>query len=204
MSTRHWLPLVPVAIFAAALAPACGSEPEFPEQPSAAPPPAPAPTPTPAPSASAPAPVTAAACDAVQTTAFTTMMMGRAATEAPKMEPVGSLVCGTSPQGQPVNGTTFMLEQGYCYTVLGNSLPNVQELDVQMVVDLSGGGIPPALAAMAATPVAVDNTTGNTAAIGAGKDCFQWVMPIPASVKLVVTPRQGDGPVAAQVYRRKK
>lgn len=213
MSKRNRLPLARlldaggVAALAAALA-ACGSEPEFPEQPMPAPTPmasgpAPAPTPTPAPTP-APAPVTSGACDAVQTTAFTTMLMGRQATEAPRMEQLGSLVCGVAPEGQPVNGTTFMLEQGYCYTVLGQSLPNVSELDVQMVVDLAGGGIPPALAAMASAPIAVDNTAGQSASIAAGQNCYQWVLPIPAAVKLVLKPRTGSGPVAAQVYRRKK
>ncbi len=212
MPKRSWLPLsdlltLGVAALVAALTPACGSEPEFPEQPMPAPTPMasnPAPAPTPMASTAPPPPVTAGACDAVQTTAFTTMLMGRATTEAPRMEQVGSLVCGVAPEGQPVNGTTLMLEQGYCYTVLGQSLPSVNELDVQIVVDLAGGGIPPALAAMAQAPLAVDNTAGQSASIGAGNNCYQWPLPIPAAVKLVLKPRSGSGPVAAQVYRRKK
>lgn len=212
MSKRNWLPAanlltVGVAALVAVLTPACGSEPEFPEQPAPAPTPMASSTPAPAPTpvaSTAPPPMVSGACDAVQTTAFTTMLMARATTEAPRMEQVGSLVCGVAPEGQPVNGTTVMLEQGYCYTVLGQSLPNVSELDVQMVVDLAGGGIPPALAAMAQAPLAVDNTAGQSASIGAGNNCYQWPLPIPAAVKLVLKPRTGSGPVAAQVYRRKK
>lgn len=205
MSTRTWL-FVPTAALAAVMVAACGSEPEFPEQPApTASVPTPAPTPTPVASSPPPPPaVTSGPCDVVQTTAFTTMLLARQPSEAPRMEQVGGLVCGSAPEGQAVSGPTFMLEPGYCYTVLGNALPNVSELDVQMVVDLAGGGIPPALAALAAAPVAVDNTTGPTAAVGPGQSCFQWAMPFPGAVKLVVKPRTGGGPVAAQVYRRKK
>jgi hypothetical protein len=120
------------------------------------------------------------------------------------MEMVGSQVCGVVGEGQMVSGPPFVLEQGYCYTVLGNALPNVTELDIQLAVDISGGGVPAPLAAMAAAPVAVDNTGGPSAVIGPGTSCYEWAMPIPAPVKVVVKPRTGGGPVAAQVYRRRK
>lgn len=206
MSTRLIL-LIPAVALTAALLPGCGKDPEFPEAPppaasTATPPPAATPVATgttpPPPPANAVTP-----CDAVQMTAFTTMIGARAPGEAPRMEQLGSLVCGVAPEGQFVNGETFMLEQGYCYTVLGNSLPNVSEIDVAIVADLTGGLLPPQFPAIQ-PQVAVDNTTGTSASINPGKDCYQWVLPVPAAVKLTVKPRTGSGPVAAQVYRRKK
>jgi len=207
MSTRLIL-LVPAVVFAAALLPSCGKKPEFPEAPPPSastqnPPPPPTPVATGTTAPATPPPAANTACDAVQTTAFTTMIGARQMAEAPKMEQLGALVCGVVGEGQTVSGPTFMLEQGYCYTVLGNALPNVSELDVAISVDLTGGVLPPAMAGMQ-PQIAVDNTTGTSAAINPGKDCYQWVLPIPAAVKLTVKPRMGSGPVSAQVYRRKK
>ncbi len=205
MSTRLIL-LVPAVVFAAALSSSCGKDPEFPEAPppSASYTPPPPVTPVATGSSTPPPPASAVtACDAVQTTAFTTMISARAGAEAPRMEQVGPLVCGVAPEGQAASGQTFMLEQGYCYTVLGNSLPNVGELDLAMTVDMTGGLLPGPLAGLA-PQIAVDNTAGGSAAIGAGKDCFPWTLMIPAAVKLTVKSTRGSGPVAAQVYRRKK
>jgi hypothetical protein len=153
-----------------------------------------------------PAPPTVATCDAVQSLAMTTMFQGRAATEAPRMQPEGGPVCGVVPEGQTVSGQTFMLQPGSCYTVLAQALPTVTEVDVQIELDLAGGGaVPPALAALNLKPMlAVDPDTGPTGAIGAKQSCYAWPWPIPAAVKVVVKARQGSGPVAAQVYSRKK
>ena len=46
--------------------------------------------------------------------------------------------------------------------------------------------------------------TGASAAIGAKQNCYSVAFPIPAPAKVVVKARQGSGPVAAQVYSRKK
>lgn len=207
MSQRLIL-LIPAVAFAVAALPSCSKDPEFPEAPppSASNTPPPPVTPVASGSTTPPPPPpanTVTACDAVQTTAFTTMITARQPTEAPKMEQVGSLVCGVAPEGQAASGQTFMLEQGYCYTVLGNALPGVTEVDLAMTVDMTGGMLPGPLAGIA-PQVAVDNTTGTAAAIGGGKDCFPWTLVIPAAVKLTVKARTGSGPVGAQVYRRKK
>jgi hypothetical protein len=182
---------------------ACPSEPEFPETPapssSIPTPPPTASTPPPPPPPTGPTP-----CDAVQSAAFASIFQGRAAAEAPRMELEGGPVCGvTSAEGEVVNGPTFFLQPGFCYTVLGNGLPNVSELDLMLVVDPTAAGIPPALAALAAAPIAVDSDAGAMATIGAKNNCYKWPWPIPGAVKLQLKSRTGAGPVGAQVYRRK-
>ena len=121
------------------------------------------------------------------------------------MEPEGGVVCGLVAQdGGSVTGQTFFLQPGYCYTVLGNGLPNVSELDLSLVADLTAAGIPPAFAALASAPIAVDSDTGAMAAIGAKNNCYKWPWPFPGAVKLVVKSRIGSGAVGAQVYKRKQ
>ncbi|WP_437740847.1 hypothetical protein WME73_35695 [Sorangium sp. So ce302] len=147
---------------------------------------------------------TVAPCDGVQSLAMTTMFQGRAAGEAPKMQPEGAPVCSVVPEGQTASGQTFMLQPGNCYTFLAQALPTVTEVDIQLEIDLNAGG-QPGLAAFNLKPVlAVDSDTGPTAAIGAKQSCYQWPFPIAATAKLVVKARTGSGPVAAQAYSRKK
>ncbi|EYF00890.1 hypothetical protein [Chondromyces apiculatus] len=154
--------------------------------------------------ATATVPAGPATCDAVQSLSLTTMFQGRAAAEAPKMQPEGSPICGVVTEGQTVSGNTFVLQPGNCYTVLAQGLPTVTEVDVQLELDLAGGGAP-ALAALNIKPMlAVDPDTGPSGAIGAKQSCYSWPFPIPGAVKVVVKARQGSGPVAAQVYSRKK
>ena len=199
--------LVSAVLFAAAAATSCGGSQEFADEPTApsATPVAPTATATQSAAPTPPAP-TVANCDAVQSLAMTTMFQGRAPTEAPKMQAEGSPVCGVAPEGQTVSGQTFMLQPGYCYTVLAQALPTVTEVDVQLEMDLAGGGaMPPALAALNLKPMlAVDPDTGPTGAIGAKQSCYKWPFPIPAAVKIVVKARTGTGPVAAQAYSRKQ
>jgi hypothetical protein len=187
---------------AAVLALGCGDkEPEFPEnpQPSASAPP----TPPPSNTVATPPPV--AACDPVQSVAFSSILQERAKTEAPKMELEGGVVCGTiGTEGGTVDGPTFFMQPGMCYTVLANGLPNVTEVDVQIVGDAAAAGVPPALAQLLSAPLAVDSDTGAMAAIGAKNNCYKWAWPIPAAAKLVVKARTGTGPVGAQVYRKKQ
>lgn len=178
----------------------CPSEPEYPVQPSntvVVPPP---PASTPAPTATVPAPT--GGCDALSQGQFMTIFTARAPAEAAGMQAEGGTVCGTVPEGGTVQGASFFLEQTKCYTVLANGLPNVSEVDVSLVIDATAVGMIPALAAMAATPLAVDSTTGAMAVIG-GKPCYKWALPIPAPVKVVVKARQGAGAIGAQVYSKK-
>jgi len=166
--------------------------------------------PPPQPSASAtvtapppppPPPPQVTACDAVQTPALTSMIQARAATEAPGMQPEGAAICNVVPEGQSASSQVIMLQQGYCYTVLGSSLPGVTELDMQMDLDLAAG---------AALPVAIkpllmtDTEAGPNGSMGAKQSCYQWPLPIPAAARVTLKARTGSGPVAAQVYKKKK
>lgn len=199
------------AALAAALslvAAGCGGEPEFAPQPGpsdAGPPPPPPPTTSEAPPPPPPPPQVGP-CESKETLAMSTAFQGRAAAEAPGMKPEGSMLCGIVPEGQTTNSTSFLLEPGTCYTILGQSLPTVTELDIVLELDLGAGGqMPPALAAFNLKPqLAVDSDTGPMATIGAKNACYQWPWPVPASVRVVAKPRSGSGPVAAQVYKKKK
>jgi hypothetical protein len=146
------------------------------------------------------------ACDAVQTPALTSMLQARAATDAPGMQPEGATVCNVVPEGQSASSQVFMLQQGFCYTILGASLPGVTELDMQLDLDLAGGGaVPPALAALNIKPLLMTDTEqGPNGAMGAKQSCYQWAFPIPAAVRVTLKSRTGAGPVAAQVYKKKK
>jgi len=152
-----------------------------------------------------PAPV-AGPCDAVQLAAMTTMFQGRAATEAPGMQPEGAPTCNVLPEGQPASSQIFMLQQGFCYTILGASLPAVSELDMQLEIDMAGGGaMPPALAALNIKPILLTDTeAGPNGSMAAKQACYQWAFPIPAAVRVTMKSRTGSGAMAAQVYKKKK
>src|SRR6185436_4819254 len=108
------------AALIAAAALGCSSNPQFAPEPyndggvDAAPLPPPPPPP-----AETAAPVQAGPCDPVQTLAMTTTLQGRAAAEAPGMQPEGAPICGIVPEGQSVQSPMFLLQQGFCYTFLG-------------------------------------------------------------------------------------
>lgn len=165
---------------------------------------APLPPPPPAVDASAPA-VQAGPCDPTQTLTMTTILKARVPGEAPGMEPEGALVCGVVPEGQNVTGAMILLQQGYCYTFLGQSLPGVTEVDMELQLDLAGGAqLSPAIASMAQRPLLVDTESGEKAAMATKQNCYTWPWPIPGQAKLIVKSRTGAGPVAAQAYKKKK
>jgi hypothetical protein len=188
----------------AATAAACGSNPEFAEQPfpdagvDAAPPP-----PPPPPDAGPPAPVSGP-CDPVQTLAMTTMFQGRAPGTAPQMQPDGAATCGIAPEGQVVLSQPFMLQPGHCYTFMAQGLPTVTEVDLRLIPD-GGAALPPAVQALlSGAALAIDTDSGVEATIGAKQSCYQWAFPFPIAVKMEIKARTGSGPVAAQAYKRKK
>lgn len=190
---KSMIATIAVASLAATLAFGCKKkEPEYVE-------PAPVPTPAPTPVV-APPPDTG--CDALSMTTFSGIFASRSAIEAPKMTTEGGVVCGNVPEGGRVSGPSFFLQQGKCYTVVANGLPNVTEIDVALMIDGAAVGLPPAIVAMAATPLAVDSETGAMGTIGPKANCYKWALPIPAPVKVVVTARNGSGPIGAQVYSR--
>jgi hypothetical protein len=159
----------------------------------------------PAPPPVAPAPAQAAPCAQEQMLATTTAMQARAAAEAPRMKPEGLPVCGIAAEGQTVTGPIFTLEQGYCYTFLGQSLPPVSQMEMVLQADASAlvGPLLPSMAPMAQAPLLVSTTPGERTSMGEKQSCYQWALPVPATVKLILKARAGGGPIAAQVYRKK-
>jgi hypothetical protein len=135
------------------------------------------------------------------------MLQGRAAAEAPGMKPEGTPICGVAAAGQAVVGPIFMLEPGYCYTFLGQSLPQVVDMEMSLQLDASGAIgalLPPNMgsyAGMAQAPLLVSTTPGERVGMADKRNCYQAAVPGP--VKLILKARNGAGPVAAQVFRKK-
>ena len=184
----------------------CGGEPETPPQPwapaSASATPAPAPTP----SATAPVVTGPTPCDSVMSLAMTTAIQGRAAAEAPGMQPEGASVCGVVTEGASAMSETLLLQPGHCYTAIAQAMPNVTEVDVQVEADPTAGGlVNPALAGfLKGPPLMIGNGSGVLDTAGGKTNCYTWPMPFPIAVKVNVKARTGAGPVAAQLYGKKK
>ena len=194
------------AAVATAMVVGCGGNPKFAETPAPDAGVAVLQPPAPTPDAGAPMPPPPAAptpCDAVQSLAMTTAIQGRAGAEAPGMKADGAAICAVAGEGQTYTGPTFLLQGGHCYTVVGQSLPGVTQLDMQLEIDMSAGG--PAIAALGIKPVlAVSTDAGPQGAIGARNACVTWTLPVPVPVRVLLKPRTGSGPIAAQVYAKKK
>lgn len=176
-------------------------------------PPPPQPMPAPMPQQVAvppPQPAVPPPCDQAQFLATSTSMQARAAAEAPQMKPEGTPICGVAGPGQTVVGPIFMLEPGYCYTVLGQSLPPVSDMEMLLQLDATqavGSLLPPNMgnmANMAQAPLLVSTTPGERVNMGAGRgSCYQPVMPSPVKLVLKARAGAGPGPIAAQVFRKK-
>lgn len=191
----------------------CGGsepEPEVAPQPTSSvgqiPPPATAPTAETPPPAPAPVVAEPAACDAVQTLAMTTMFQGRQKTELAGLQAEGTPMCSTVSEGQTATSTTFMLQPGRCYGVLGQALPNVTAIEMRLEADVANSGLPPALAALAGNPLlATGQNSGVQSTIGAKPSgCYTWPWPVAAAAKIVIKSTAGSGVVAAQLYSKKK
>jgi len=147
-------------------------------------------------------------CDQAQFLATSTAMQARAAAEAPGMKPEGTPICGQAAPGQVVPGPMFVLEPGYCYTFLGQSLPPVVEMEMVLQLDATGAAgafLPPnmtGLANMAQTQLLVSTTPGERVSMAAGQSCY--VGGLPGPVKMMLRARNGSGPIAGQVFRKKK
>ena len=195
---RLQVPGLAVAMLASACG-GCNSRP--PPQPMLAPMPPPPPTPPPV--------AQAAPCAQAQILATSAMMQARAAAEAPGMKPDGEPVCGVvNAPGDTATGPLFLLEPGYCYTFLGQSLPPVGEMEMLLLLDATGAVgalLPPSMsgmANMAQTPLLVSTTPGERVNMGEKRSCYQ-APGLPGTVKLVLKARAGSGPMAAQAFRKK-
>ena len=106
----------------------------------------------------------------------------------------GTMMAGQFQQGQILE-TVFNAQPGKCYTVVGAGLPNVQNLDLQIVAQspVPGFGSP---------VLSVDQTTGPNAVAAPHPNCFKWAAPLAAPLKVVMTVSAGSGIAAAQVYEK--
>jgi hypothetical protein len=167
------------------------------------PPVAPPPAPMPLNTAVAPLPAQPIPCDQAEMLATSTSMQARADKEASHMKPEGLPICARVAEGQTVTGPLFTLEAGYCYTILGQSLPPASQMEVMLVADAGGliGQFAPGMANAAQMALVVTQTPGERVAVP-GQGCYQPPL-MPAPVKLVLKARAGSGPIAAQVYKKK-
>ena len=114
---------------------------------------------------------------------------------APGAKPVGgTLMAGQFQQGQILE-TTFNAQPGKCYTVVGSGLPNVQNLDLQIVASTPLPGF--------SSPIlSVDQTNGPNAVAAPHPNCFKWAAPVAVPLKIVMTVSAGAGVAAAQLYEK--
>ncbi len=195
------IPVVALALVALSTAAGCSSNPKLP--PDSVPPGGYAPPPLAVPTAPPPPP--SGPCDGPQSLAMSAGMQARSAAEAPGMKPEGMVTCGVVAEGQTVVSQPFVLEQGYCYTFLGQSLPPVSSMEIEVQADPpSGGMIPPMVGQMMQQKLLVTTEPGERISIAAKKDCYQWALPIPMNAKMILKARAGSGPVSAQVFKKKK
>lgn len=132
------------------------------------------------------------------------MITARSKTDAPNMKAEGGQICMSLPEGQTVATPTMMLEPGHCYTILAQGGGGATEVDLSLALD-TAAALPPALAALAANPVlAVDQESGSSASIGTKANCYAWPFPLPGMVKATAKVTKGTGPVAIQVFKKKK
>jgi hypothetical protein len=113
-----------------------------------------------------------------------------AAAQAPAgAKPLGGLLAGNFSQGSSLE-TQVQLQSGKCYTVVGAGLPNVTELNLQLV------------AVMPPIVMAQDQSTGNQAVLGPKPNCYKQALPVPVSAKLVITVAGGSGIAGAQIFEK--
>jgi hypothetical protein len=147
-----------------------------------------------APATGAPAGAPAPAPDAAITAAVRLALQPRAANEAKGMKEDGEAIGGMLQEGGTLT-QEFNLMPGRCYTILGQGLPPIAELDLQLAAKPLVAALPPAI-------LAGDQTTGPSPSIGAGKNCYKNPFPVAAPVILTVKATKGSGPAGVQVYSR--
>jgi hypothetical protein len=149
---------------------------------------------TAAPSATAPSSAASANPDPSLAAALTPML-GELAKK--------STVAGAKAIGVPFLGNVgaaqtleqqIMLQPNKCYSVVAIGLPPISELNVQFVAVAIVPGMAPVLA--------VDQDTGPSAVLGKKPNCYKWALPLPVSVRAVVSAAGGQGLAAAQIFEK--
>jgi hypothetical protein len=127
----------------------------------------------------------------IAATMATPIITATAGEEVKGMQPEGGAFAGQFQEGQtleqPIN-----LAPGKCYSVVGVSLPGIQELDVQIAAQPLPQ-VPPVV-------LAQDNATGAVAVVGGRGNCFKNPSPIPVTGKVIVKATKGAGIAGAQIY----
>jgi hypothetical protein len=141
-----------------------------------------------------PPPAATPSTDAATAAAVRLALQPRAASEAKGMKEDGTAIGGMLQEGGTLT-QEFNLMPGRCYTILGQGLPPIAELDLQLAAKPLVPALPPAI-------LAADNTTGANASIGSGKNCYKNPFPVAAAVILTVKATKGSGPAGAQVYSK--
>jgi hypothetical protein len=149
---------------------------------------------SPIPVATATAGAPAQQADPASAAAATALLGALAKKHAPGAKPLGTAVAGNFQQGQSLE-TTVQMTPNKCYTVVGQGLPPITDLDIQLVPTAAIPGLPAAV-------MASDNTQGAEAIVAGSPNCFKWVLPLGAPVKMIVTAKAGSGMAAAQVYEK--
>ncbi|MBK7580999.1 MAG: hypothetical protein IPI67_12400 [Myxococcales bacterium] len=137
----------------------------------------------------------AAPLDAASSAAAAQAIDALAKQSAPGAKPVqGTLLAGNFQQGQTLE-TTFTAQPGRCYSVVGAGLPNVQNLDLQLVAQspVPGFGSP---------VLATDQSSAPNAVLAPHPNCWKWAAPVQAPLKVVMIVSAGAGIAAAQVYEK--
>jgi hypothetical protein len=106
---------------------------------------------------------------------------------------LGAALVGNVAPGAPLE-SQIMLQPNKCYSVVAVGSPPIAELNVQILAVTIIPGMAPVLA--------TDQDTGATAVLGKKPNCYKWVLPFPASVKVSVQSAGGQGVAAAQVFEK--
>lgn len=106
------------------------------------------------------------------------------------MTPLGNVLGARLVEGQ-LGEHPLTLEPGRCYTAVGAGLPEIEELELEIVVPTSAGD----------QVLARDDSIGSLAIAGARDACARGPSrPTPAIVRMKAT--RGQGVVALQLYMR--
>lgn len=146
------------------------------------------------PSPVAPAVSPATPVDAAQAIALAAIIKEMAQSRAPRgAQPLGPIHAARFDTGQQFE-VQVQMEPGKCYTMIGVGSPSTDEVDLKLIAVTPLGAMAPVLA--------IDNTTGRQAVLGAQPNCFKWAWPIAAPVNLVMRVPTGSGLAAMQLYGR--
>lgn len=142
----------------------------------------------------APAVSHATPVDAAQAIALAAIIKEMAQSQAPRgAQPLGPIHAARFDTGQQFE-VQVQMEPGKCYTMIGVGSPSTDEVDLKLIAVTPLGAMAPVLA--------IDNTTGRQAVLGAQPNCFKWAWPIAAPVNLVMRVPTGSGLAAMQLYGR--